>query len=215
MFHRLLSWLWPLSASRVDGHFGPLEVRWENGRKVLNSEHGNQSFGSLHRVWRCTLDQLDLRKDPPRSMLLLGLGGGSAIEIIRDELGIKCPITAVELDPAMLAVAREQFALDRHADLDVVLGDAMIQVHGLRTRFDLVLVDLFDDLDLARGVDSRAFMHGLRECCAAEGVVCINTVAYDERSNTRCEAVRKHAGTVFHDVHEIQLEEVNRMFILR
>ena len=215
MLHRFLSWLWPRSLTRVHGHFGPLEVRWENGRKVLNSERGNQSFGSLHRVWQSTLAQLDLGQRPPRSVLLLGLGGGSAIEILRDELGIQCPITAVELDPAMLLLAQEHFALGRHTDLDVLIGDAMIQVHALNARFDLVLVDLFDDLDLARGMDSRAFMYGLRERCEHEGVVCLNTVAYDERSDARCEAVQRHAVAIFHDVQELRLEEVNRMFILR
>ena len=29
-----------MSHVRTEGHFGPLEVRWEQGRKVLNSEHG-------------------------------------------------------------------------------------------------------------------------------------------------------------------------------
>ncbi|MCB0769349.1 MAG: hypothetical protein KDC00_02965 [Flavobacteriales bacterium] len=213
MFQRTLSWLWPVTHSRTEGLFGPLEVRWENGRKVLNSRYGNQSFGSLHRVWQRTFAHIESRALAPASVLILGLGGGSLLEILRDDLRSGAPITAVELDPTMVEIARDQFDLGRFRDLTLVLGDAMIQVHALRERYELVLVDLFDDLDLARGVDSRAFIQGLRDRCAENGTVCINTVGHDPHSVERCERVLLHARRTFHHVQELRLEGVNRMFI--
>jgi len=213
MLRRTLSWLWPQTEATAEGRSGKLEVRWENGRKVLNSPNGNQSFGALHRVWQKTLAHLDLQADPPRSVLMLGLGAGSAVTILREELSIKCPIIAVELDPVIVRLARSHFQLDRFTDLNVIEGDATIQVHALRDRYDLVLVDLFEDLDLARGVDARSFIHGLRDRCSDMGKVCINTVAYDETSDRRCQAVHDHAQRVFHGIEELRLEEVNRMFI--
>jgi len=199
----------------VDGLSGKLTVRWENGRKVLNSAFGNQSFGALHCVWQQTFEHVLLPEAPPQSVLLLGLGGGSVPAILRNELGVAAPITAMELDPAMVELARRHFALDGIPDMKVISGDATIQVHALKERFDLVLVDLFDDLDLARGVDSRGFLHGLRDRCADGGVLCFNTVAYDEASDGRCQAVHDHAQRVFHAVEELRLEGLNRMFIAR
>jgi spermidine synthase len=113
----------------------------------------------------------------------------------------------------MVDLARDQFNMDRHKDVTVVTGDATIQVHTLPDRYDLVLVDLFDDLDLARGVDSRAFIHGLRDRCAENGVVCINTVSHDPLSEERCEKVLLHLQRTFHEAEELRLEGVNRMFI--
>lgn len=191
-----------------------LTVRWEAGTKVLNSVEGNQSFGALHRVWQAVFAHLRLNQRPPRHVLLLGLGGGSVPAILREELAIAAPITAIELDPGMVQLARMHFALDRHRNLEVILGDATIQVHALRDRYDLVVVDLFADLDLARGVDSRAFLHGLRDRCAENGVVCFNTVAYDSASDWRCQAVHDHGLNVFHRVQELRQEEVNRVFIM-
>ncbi len=215
MLRRILSWLWPISETTVAGRFGKLEVRWENGRKVLNSAAGNQSFGALHRVWQATMAHLNLVENPPRSVLLLGLGGGSVPAILWEEMGLVARITAVELDPAMVSIARSHFGLDRFTDLNVVLGDATIQVHALPDRYDLVLVDLFDDLDLARGVDSRSFMHGLRDRCAEGGTVCVNTVAFSDASESRCETVKAHGQRVFHSSEELVLEHVNRMFIFK
>lgn len=214
MFRRLISYLWPIAEARAEGRHGTLTVRWEAGAKVLNSVEGNQSFGALHRVWQEVFAHLELGTRVPRNVLLLGLGGGSVPAILRDELGIDAPITAIELDPKMVQLARDHFALDRHRDLEVITGDATIQIHALRERFQLVVVDLFADLDLARGVDSRAFLHGLRDRCAEDGVVCFNTVAYDPVSDRRCQAVHDHGLIVFNRVEELRLEEVNRLFIM-
>lgn len=214
-WRRWISWFWPITTERSEGLFGTLDVRWELGRKVLNTANANQSFGSLHRVWTVVLRHLDLKRKPPRSVLLLGLGGGSAVHILRDELHLSCPITAVELDPAMIDLGKRHFGLDRWADLSIVQGDATIQVHALRERYDLVLVDLFDDLDLARGVDHGGFAHGLRERCEYGGTLCFNTVSHDDASEARCDRVKTQLERVFSEVEEFRTEDMNRVFIAR
>ncbi|HMC96122.1 MAG TPA: fused MFS/spermidine synthase [Flavobacteriales bacterium] len=212
---RALSWLWPLTEARVEGLFGPIEARWEQGRLVANSSFGNQSFGSLHRIWQDTFARIALSADPPRSALLLGLGTGSVPHILRNELGLKVPVTAVELDPAMIRMGRDLFGLDTLAGLEIVEGDATVQVHGMRDRYDLVLVDLFDDLDLARGVDTPGFAQALRARCDVGGTVCFNTVGYNPESDRRCDRVHENLVRVFDRVDESRLEGVNRVFIAR
>lgn len=209
----LLSWLWPVRVARIHGKHGPLEVRYEAGRLVLNSAHGNQSFGSLHRVWQEVFARIGVAVDPPSSVLLLGLGGGSVPFILRRELGLSCPITAIELDPAMIAAGRAHFGLDRVAALHVIEGDATVRVHALHERFDLVVVDLFDDLDLARGTDTLGFAHALRDRC--QGTLCFNTVGHDPNSRARCDRVAANLRRVFNTVDELSLEGVNRLFIAR
>ena len=214
-FHRLLSWLWPVMEERVQGHFGPLEVRWENGRRVLNSVGANQSFGSLHRVWKGALPEVVAPERHPGSVLMLGFGGGSALQILRKDLGVSAPVTAIEIDPVVLGLAEQYFGSSSDAGLQVLTGDATILLHGLRERYDLILVDLFDDLDLARGVDTNGFAHALRDRCAEDGVVCFNTVAYDERASVRCQRVHDHLAKAFLTVEERVFEGQNRLFIAR
>lgn len=210
---RWISWLWPVPKAGAEGRHGPLEVRYEAGRLVLNSAHGNQSFGSLHRVWQEVFKEIGVKDCPPANVLLLGLGGGSVPHILRNETGIAAPITAVEIDPAMIALGRSHFGLGRYADLRIVEGDAIVHVHGDRQRYDLVVVDLFADLDLARGVDTLGFAHALRDRC--QGVLCFNTVAHDGPSSARCQRVHDHLHKVFPSVDELRLEGVNRVFIAR
>lgn len=215
MVWRLLSLVRPVRTVQRQGRFGPLEVRWERGRKVLNAEHSNQSFGSLHGVLQGAFERTGLRHTRPENVLLLGLGGGSAVNILRHELGIDAPITAVEIDPAMVELARSEFGLEEQLDVHVVLGDAIIQVQAMRQRFGLVVVDLFADLELAQGVDTAGFAHALRDRCAEDGVVCFNTVSYDAVSEARCTKVKERLLRVFNSVEEYRTEELNRVFIAR
>lgn len=214
-FLKWLSWIWPVSSTSIQGRHGTLEIRWEYGRKVLNAEQSNQSFGSLHTVMQHAFKHLELDRKAPKNVLLLGLGAGSVVHILRKEYGLKAPITAVEIDPAMIHLARTEFQLDSHADLKLIIGDAVVQLHAIRERFDLVVVDLFADLDMAHGVDTSGFAHALRDRCAEDGVLCFNALAYDAASAARCERVKENLQRTFHCVEELSVEEVNRVFIAR
>jgi len=88
-------------------------------------------------------------------------------------------------------------------------------VQAMHQRYDLVVVDLFADLDLAQGVDTAGFAHALRERCADGGVVCFNTVSYDRASEVRCCRIKDRLGRVFSSVEEFRTEELNRVFIAR
>ncbi len=210
---RMLSWLWPIPKASAQGHFGALDVRYEQGRAVLNSANGNQSFGSLHRVWQRAFQRIGIDSAPPERVLLLGLGGGSVPHILLHELRLSPRITAVEIDPAMVELAKVHFGATTWAGTTIVEADALMHVHIDRERYDLVVVDLFEDLEMARGTDTSGFAHALRDRCA--GTLLFNTVGYDPESQRRCERIAQHLNKVFASVDELRLEGVNRVFIAR
>jgi spermidine synthase len=76
-----------------------------------------------------------------RSLLLLGLGGGSAARILRT-LAPRARIVGVELDPEVVAAARRFFDLDA-LRVEVVIADAQQFLTRSRMRFDAVLDDVF------------------------------------------------------------------------
>ncbi|HRW90843.1 MAG TPA: spermine synthase, partial [Flavobacteriales bacterium] len=117
---RWLSYLWPVRVARRTGAHGPLELTWENGRLVVNSDQANQSHGALHRVWQRVLAEAESSVREAGSVLLLGLGTGSVVHILRQELGLDTPITALEDDPLMIQWGREHFGLDKVEALRVV-----------------------------------------------------------------------------------------------
>ncbi|MFN0150238.1 MAG: fused MFS/spermidine synthase [bacterium] len=77
--------------------------------------------------------------DEPGRMLLVGLGGGS---IAKNFSASGWRVDAVEIDPAVARIAREQFGLER-ADATVYEADGRRFLDTNATRYDAVILDAF------------------------------------------------------------------------
>lgn len=119
-------------------------------------------------------------------VLLLGLGGGAAVHLLRSW----CPgahITAVELNPMHIRLARRYFDV-KGRDLTLVQGDARAFVEQYSgTPFDLVIEDLFQD---SAGEPGRAFVADRRWCSALRrlvgrhGALVMNTLSVAQLRHT-------------------------------
>lgn len=119
-------------------------------------------------------------------VLLLGLGGGAAVHLLRQW----CPgahITALELNPVHITLARRFFDI-KGRDLTLVHGDARAYVENYRGEpFDLVIEDVFQD---SEGTPDRAFVADRRWCMALRrlvsrrGALVMNTLSVEQLRNT-------------------------------
>jgi spermidine synthase len=113
----------------------------------------DETFASFYRegelATHCVWDAIaaPLLWLPPRrrrKILILGLGGGSVARLAR-AIAPEAEIVGVELDRAVVELARSHFGLDR-LGLRVELADARIwleQAVGRAERFDAILEDVF------------------------------------------------------------------------
>lgn len=146
-------------------------------------------------------------------MLLLGLGGGSVITILRRELRMAPSITVIEIDPVVIDLAARHFGIVPDAQLRIIQADATLHLHVLRERFDLVVVDLFIDSDPAPGTATGGFIHALRERVNEGGRLCYNTLVHDEHTAELAERVRNRMERTFLHCNELRSEGYNRVFI--
>lgn len=207
----LLSYAWPMPVWEGPGKYGPIKLVWEGGHLVVNSNNANQSFGNLHAIWQQCLDEQKVAERHPRNVLILGFGAGSAAFILRKELRLDAPITGVDGDPEMLRLAESYFHVRRLPQLNLVESDALDFVAGHNETHDLVLVDLCHELDLAPGVDSEAFIQGLRKCTAPGGLLCMNTIVHDPQSLVRSKRVDEFLRLHFGCVQESMFQGINRV----
>lgn len=115
-------------------------------------------------------------------VLLLGLGGGAAVHLLREW----CPgahITALELNPMHIRLARRFFDV-KGRDLTLIEGDARAYVENYRgAPFDLVIEDVFQD---SEGTPDRAFVADVRWCRALgklvskRGALVMNTLSAEQ-----------------------------------
>ncbi len=208
----LMSYAWPVTEWEGKGRYGPLKLIWEQGHLVVNSKNANQSYGNLHAIWQQCLDEQAVARREPRDVLLLGFGGGSSAHIIRKELGLRAPITGVDGDPEMLRLAKTYFNVEKLGNLQLIESDASEFLQKNQQRFDLVLVDLCHELDLAPGVDEDPFIQLLAGAVSERGLICFNTIDHDHASGQRSKRVGILLADHFCHVGERIYHGINRVF---
>jgi spermidine synthase len=110
----------------------------------------------------------------PRSALLIGLGAASLTKFIYHYLP-HTRLTVVEIEPQVLAVARQFFKLpDENERFNVVIADGVEYVAGHKRRFDCILVDGFDEHARAGGLDTEIFYAGCRRLLTEQGLLAVN-----------------------------------------
>ncbi len=119
-----------------------------------------------------------LRKDgPPRSILMLGLAGGTAYRALRHLLP-DCKLTAIDIDSEIVGLARAHMELDA-LGIEVITTDAYPWLAQNQRQFDVV----FDDIYLAGKTDvfrpqawNPELLDHLRRATAPGGVLAVNLV---------------------------------------
>ena len=117
------------------------------------------------------------KNDPPRSVLMLGLAGGTAFRVLRHLLP-DCKLTAVDIDQEIVGLAREHMDLDA-LGIEVVIGDAYAWLEKNKRAFDVVIDDIYlagkTDVFRPREWDDGLMAH-LKRAMAPGGVLAVNLV---------------------------------------
>ncbi len=126
----------------------------------------------------------------PRHILMAGLGGGSIPSALQRHFP-EARILVVEIDPAVVRVARKFFAYEDRPGTELIVGDVRVQVRRLLTgeeRFDLILLDAFTGDYIPEHLMTREFLLQCRELLTPGGVLVANTFSgsrlYDHESVT-------------------------------
>lgn len=116
-----------------------------------------------------------LDDDAPR-VLLVGLGGGGFLSVT--DAWPKARVTAVEIDPVVVSLARAHFALDAHRTERVIVDDgrAFLEAGARagRARWDLILLDAYAGDDVPPPLADGAFFALLARRLAPTGILVVN-----------------------------------------
>lgn len=119
----------------------------------------------------------------PRTLALFGLGGGSLAKFCHRHLP-GTNISAIEIDPAVIAF-RDEFCLPRDDErFRVICADAVEHVAASEERTDVMLVDVFDEHGVAEVLAESSFYADACDRLSGNGIMVLN-VAGDKRSCAR------------------------------
>jgi SAM-dependent methyltransferase len=187
---RAASLIWPVRKARLEGVHGEIDLVWENGRLVVNSANANQSWGSLQMVLERAFQEVDLKGRSVRTALVLGLGGGGAVKLVRS-MHPECDITAVDDDPAMIRVAHDHFGVKADARTTIFERDAFLFLADEPGRHDLVVVDLFVDDRPPAALFRDEIVAALRRSLAPGGLLMVNTMGDAARTHALCRELER------------------------
>ena len=185
MIKRVLSFLLPIKIHQKKSVYSKnLEVTWNNGHLVLDSENTNYSFGSLQRVLKKGLKYIGYERIKGfKSILVLGVAGGSVIETLKKEVKFEGSITGVEIDAAVVELATKYFGLGNYDNVSIVIDDAFEFVLKTKEKYDLIIIDIFQDTTMPNFLFEDFFINRINFLLNVNGFILFNTMVlgYQDR----------------------------------
>ncbi len=138
---------------------------------------------------RMTMSALLFNRDPQK-ILIVGLGGGTLPEAFFDLLD-NVKIDTVEIDPAVIKVAKEYFLFEDNERKRVIAQDARVFIKRAilqSTEYDLVILDAFNGDYIPEHLMTKEFLLEVQKVLSRDGALVANTFGtsklYDYESNT-------------------------------
>ncbi len=202
----LLSHLIPVIVETRTGTVSPyLEVMLYRRNYSLNTKHVNYSYGGLHRVFDNLFQKINLTLFDFRNILVLGMGAGSVITLLREKYDLKCSITAIEKDKVVIELAKQYFNIDRHKNLEVINDDAYNFVFRTENKYDLIISDIFIDADVPGIFASEEYLQQLKQISCTNSCIIYNKMTEKKRHKDEFKALTLSFEAIFPgtEIHRI------------
>lgn len=185
-------------------------------RITVNDDAGVR-FLKLDAYWQSGMDLADPRRTvfaysdylhlplvfrpEARRVLFVGLGGGTTPKRYHEDYA-QMNIDVVEIDPAVVAVARRFFGVPQDARLRLFAQDGRLFVARARERYDIVILDAYLIDTIPFHLATREFFASVRAHLPPDGVLASNIIgALDGPRSGFFRAVYKTLRQVFPAVY--------------
>ena len=217
MLTKFFSYFVPITVYRKKSLLSKtLEVTWNNGELVLDSESTNYSYGSLQRILRKGLKYIGFKRiNNFKSILVLGVAGGSVIKTLVDEIKFKGKIIGVEIDASVIEIANLYFDLNKISNLQIYVEDAFEFVLKTKETYDLIIIDVFQDTKMPSFLFEDHFINRVNCLLNSEGFILFNTMVIDKTDEKRNQEYKNKFGGNYSLRMYPKVETHNELFIIK
>ena len=203
---------------RGNSNFGLIQVVQPNGSRIryyltdyLVQNVYDTVSGTGAAMFNWMLEDLAIAYAPRLDdVLCIGMGIGI---VPRDLARRGVRVDVVEINPAVVPVARRFFDLDLSA-FDLTIGDGRWFVNQARKRYDAVLLDAFVGDSVPSHLMSRETFAAIARILKPDGVLVINTfVDFSSRRDFLGASVMKTLRSVFPGVRAHGTRGANTLFV--
>ncbi|OGG31199.1 hypothetical protein A3I51_04940 [Candidatus Gottesmanbacteria bacterium RIFCSPLOWO2_02_FULL_38_8] len=170
-----------------------IQVVQKRGRKVIYVDGAEQTGGTITGMWQKALSNVKSSRlsgipqaagqmSNVQNALVLGLGGGDIIRLLH-RVDSQIKVTAVDIDPVMIKIARDLFGIRNSSNLKIHNHDALYYLLLNREKFSLIVVDLFIGYKNPQKFRSPRFLNLLQKSRQKNGLILFNSHYHSDFNN--------------------------------
>ena len=181
-----------------------LQVVIRNGRLLLNTYNANYSYGSLQDAFRFVFKKI-------KDILVLGFGCGSVAALFNGYKNVE--ITGVEADEKVLALYEKYFIEEITSELILVEAFAEDYVTTITKTYDLIIVDVFIDIEVPSSIKESSFYKPLQNRLNKNGILIFNFIVLNEKEQIEFEKIEDYFKLNYRRVETIEFMKFNKILV--
>lgn len=172
----IAAFFWPQTIALVNSKYNrQIKIVEFLGRRYIDVGGLMQSGGFLEKIFAKGIKKLHI--STPKKILVLGLGGGSIINVFNKFYPLAA-ITAVEIDQKMIDVGRKYLNLNNARHLKIIVKDAFEEIYNIKDKYDLIFIDLYHGYEIAGKISRDKFLLKLKLVLNKNGNVIFNHIYF-------------------------------------
>jgi predicted membrane-bound spermidine synthase len=213
LWKRWLSYLTPLTLEVTSSPLNPeLTVLVDRGRLQLLSGDAIYSWDDLYLNFAKAFEVLEPAGRGYQEVLVLGLGLGSVPYLLEKKHQVTYYYTAVEWDEVVADLA-DRYTFSRlKSPVEMVVADASVFVEVCTERYDMVVVDLFQDSQTPEEFETTEFLEACVGLLRPGGLLLLNRLSKTNKDQVLAE--RYLEGTFKKVLPEGQMIDTDGNWIL-
>jgi spermidine synthase len=207
-----LSFIFDIKIETTESILNPfLQVVIRNGRLLLNTYNANYSYGSLQDAFRFVFKKIKIKDKNIKEILVLGFGCGSIAALFNGYKNVE--ITGVEADEKVLALYEKYFIEEITSELILVEAFAEDYVTTITKTYDLIIVDVFIDIEIPSSIKESSFYKPLQNRLNKNGILIFNFIVLNEKEQIEFEKIEDYFKLNYRRVETIEFMKFNKILV--
>ena len=143
---------------------------WQDGAQQSDADADGVSLAEYNHVMYGLLRQAHAQR-----VLMIGLGGGTLATMLHKS---GAEVVAVEIDPAIVELARAYFAMPD--DVEIHVGDGARFLARETRKFDAIVLDAYSGAEMPEHMTTPAFFKRVKARLRPGGIVLLNLIVGDD-----------------------------------
>ena len=149
--------------------------------------------------------------EKPRRVLIVGLGGGTIPAFLHKHYP-RMTIDVVDIDPAVVEVAKRFFGFREDSTLHAYVDDGRRFIEKCRNRYDVIFLDAYGSENIPYHLATREFLQAVRRALTPGGVAVANI--FSRGSNRLYDSMIRTYQDGFAELHVLEVRGAGNEILL-